>query len=622
MHQFTTEAAAALKAPLQNPAIERSILGALMLFPNEIERHAELITPNHFTCLPNRLLWDVIVQEWRTSGSADADILAHQLDAAGHLEVVGGSEALLAILEGVPHAGNLGREVEVLHELYVRRQVRDELRERLAVVSDVGQHWPEVARKLGEPIVAEGGRGASTLTAAELVAAHPEQREPLFDGLLRRGEVGTLVAPSKCGKSWLTYGAALAFVTGERWLGTFATPTGGGRVLLLDNELSPETLGFRLRRVSKSLGVDLGQLGERLRIATFRGRRCFLGDVASAIRSAGGVDLVVIDAAYRAYPPDFSENDNAQITGFFSTLVEIAETAQAGLLLIHHSTKGEQSGKSVRDVGAGAGAWSRATDLHIGLREHEAPDAVVFDGIVRSSPPIVPFVLQFDRDSMRWERNDELDPTALRGGRKSPEARESEKQAREEARRQATRDKQDQRVESVFNVHARTWLSPNQIKAHAGLSGAVVSESVVRLLARKVIVSRLSAKRAGAVEYLLTSSLAEVTEFERQATGRDDSPPHPPDDCPVPSAATGGSIAGQDSPVCPVRPVRGRKQAKQEGKQQRGKQARKQRHASPEGKRRSRGKSPEQSPEVVPEVIPAAVGDWQGEAVQTFVGAS
>jgi len=25
---------------------------------------------------------------------------------------------------------------------------------------------------------------------------------------------------------------------------------------------------------------------------------------------------------------------------------------------------------------------------------------------------------------------------------------------------------------------------------------------------------------------------------------------------------------------------------------------------------------------VVPEVIPAAVGDWQGEAVQTFVGAS
>jgi hypothetical protein len=331
--------------------------------------------------------------------------------------------------------------------------------------------------------------------------------------------------------------------------------------------------------------------------------------VASAIRSAGGVDLVVIDAAYRAYPPDFNENDNAAVTAFFGTLVEIAETAQAGLLLIHHSSKGEQSGKSIRDVGAGAGAWSRATDLHIGLREHEAPDAVVFDGIVRSSPPIVPFVLQFDRDSMRWERNDELDPTALRGGRKSPEARESEKQAREEARRQATRDKQDQRVESVFNVHARTWLSPNQIKAHAGLSGAVVSESVVRLLARKVIVSRLSAKRAGAVEYLLTSSLAEVTEFERQATGRDDSPPHPPDDCPVPSVATGGSIAGQDSPVRPVRPVRGRKQAKQ---------ARKQRHASPEGKRRSRGKSPEQSPEE----IPAAVGDWQGEAVQTFVGAS
>jgi hypothetical protein len=85
-----------------------------------------------------------------------------------------------------------------------------------------------------------------------------------------------------------------------------------------------------------------------------------------------------------------------------------------------------------------------------------------------------------------------------------------------------------------------------------------VKESLVRLLAAESVVSRENGKHSGSVEYLLASSLAEVTEFERQrdnATGQDKNPPHPPDGCPVPSRGADRVTERDDNPVCPVSPV-------------------------------------------------------------------
>jgi hypothetical protein len=232
--------------------------------------------------------------------------------------------------------------------------------------------------------------------------------------------------------------------------------------------------------------------------------------------------------------------------------------AKTGILLVHHSSKGDQSGKSVRDVGSGAGAWSRAADVHLGLREHEEPDAVVFDGVVRSWPPVEPFVMRFDRRTLTWGRDDDLDVSRLKGARKTTEQRAQDRDDAKRERAEETARKNDQKVMSVMTVHGRTWLTLNSIKAHARLSGSVVKESLVRLLAAESVVSRENGKHSGSVEYLLASSLAEVTEFERQrdnATGQDKNPPHPPDGCPVPSRGADRVTERDDNPVCPVSPV-------------------------------------------------------------------
>jgi len=122
--------------------------------------------------------------------------------------------------------------------------------------------------------------------------------------------------------------------------------------------------------------------------------------------------LVILDALYRFLPLDGEENSNETMTTVYNTLDLIAKRSGAGVVVVHHSSKGNQSDKSVTDVGAGGGAQSRAADTHLILRPHETDDAVVVDAAVRSFPPMAPFVIQNQRPG--WALAPDLDPTLLR----------------------------------------------------------------------------------------------------------------------------------------------------------------------------------------------------------------
>ena len=69
-------------------------------------------------------------------------------------------------------------------------------------------------------------------------------------------------------------------------------------------------------------------------------------------------------------------------------------------------------GTAVTDVGAGAGAQSRATDTHLVLRPHEEEGCVVLDAAVRSWPPVEPRCLRWTFPV--WNPDDSLDPEALK----------------------------------------------------------------------------------------------------------------------------------------------------------------------------------------------------------------
>lgn len=120
----------------------------------------------------------------------------------------------------------------------------------------------------------------------------------------------------------------------------------------------------------------------------------------------------MLDAFYRFLPAGSDENDNGTMASLYNAIDRHAERLGCCFALIHHSSKGNQSGKAVTDVGSGAGAQSRATDTHLVLRPHEEPDAVVLDAAVRSWPSLQAQVLRWDFPV--WNLAPDLDPGQLR----------------------------------------------------------------------------------------------------------------------------------------------------------------------------------------------------------------
>ena len=123
--------------------------------------------------------------------------------------------------------------------------------------------------------------------------------------------------------------------------------------------------------------------------------------------------MIILDAFYRFLPRGVDENDNAGIAYLYNTLDIYAKKLECCFVLVHHTSKGQQGGKNVTDVGAGAGSQSRATDAHIILRPHQEKKVIVLDGSVRTNFDLKPICLRWDFPV--WKHEPDLDPEDLEG---------------------------------------------------------------------------------------------------------------------------------------------------------------------------------------------------------------
>jgi hypothetical protein len=311
------------------------------------------------------------------------------------------------------------------------------------------------------------------MTAAALVANYPTNRPALVEGLLRRGEVGTLVNSAKSGKSWLLHQLALCVASGRDWLGMRVQ---AGKVLVLDLELHPEVLAFRMRSLAVAMELPEAVL-ERVDCIAGRGTGVTVRDLAQAAPQLGGYSLVVLDPLYRSFPDGTDENSNTDLTRIFDELDKAAEESGAAWLVSHHSSKGTQASKSVADVGAGAGAIARAADLHLVLRQHAVPGVSTLEAVVRSFPPVSPFCVTFDWPE--WQvASEELDPTDLAGAR--PTQGQKSKAASQDAADDA------EAVLAVLQAGSG-YMTKTRILAAVQLAGRYMHEKRVRAAVERLL---------------------------------------------------------------------------------------------------------------------------------------
>lgn len=248
------------------------------------------------------------------------------------------------------------------------------------------------------------------LRASELLASCPTLREPVIEGVLRRGEILNLIGATKAEKSWMMLDLCLSIAIGEPWLETFPTTQGG--VLLIDAELHRESLAHRVAIAAEARGLSPGDY-DNLHTTTLRGiRDVSLESVTEWIELHGqGMRFIAIDPLYRLLGRDKSENDNTSVGADYQLIDSAAGSTDAGMGIVHHASKGNQAHKQTTDVGSGAGSFSRACDAHLVIRPHKQEGHIVLDGEVRSFSRLHPTV--FRREFPVWRPTD-LDPTDIK----------------------------------------------------------------------------------------------------------------------------------------------------------------------------------------------------------------
>lgn len=229
---------------------------------------------------------------------------------------------------------------------------------------------------------------------------YPFMRDEIIVDLLRRSETLNIIAPPKAGKSWFGLNIAMNIIGGGQLFGRFQCKR--GKVLIIDNELHPETIASRIVAVSGALNIPVERTDVLIDYLPLRGKLTDLVQLEAKIENIRRreYNVVILDAFYKFYPADFDENSNSEMARLYTLLDAYAEHLDSALILIHHSSKGNQQGKSVTDMGAGAGAQSRACDAHVVLREHETPGVFIIETANRSFAPNPPFCARFSYP--RW----------------------------------------------------------------------------------------------------------------------------------------------------------------------------------------------------------------------------
>jgi RecA-family ATPase len=260
--------------------------------------------------------------------------------------------------------------------------------------------------------------GLRIKTLAEMEASFQGLNKPIIHGLLREGETMNIIAAPKVGKSWLVNSLSISIASGLDWLGF---KVDSGRVLLIDNELHENTTTYRYKEVSRAMAFETRFYNKNLTNISLRGHLQDLHALKTLFAEfrPGLFKVIIIDAFYRILPDGTDENDNGAIAKLYNSLDIYAAQLKCAFILIHHTSKGNQANKSVTDVGAGAGAQSRAVDTHLTLRAHEDDDTVVMDAATRSWPPLKSMVLR--KQHPLFEVDPNADPKALQGAEKKRE---------------------------------------------------------------------------------------------------------------------------------------------------------------------------------------------------------
>ena len=253
--------------------------------------------------------------------------------------------------------------------------------------------------------LAKAVRFPEPIDGADFLAENIPPPDWIIPDFFAKHYQGALFGKSKSRKSFFAIQLGLSVACGVKFLG-FPAPSRPRRVAYFNLELMPRFLQERLRAQTDALGV----IPERgfFKVYNLRGsagelRRVFTDDDDHIIRDNDltrqlrnfGIDLAIIDPRYKLMQGEEDENSAAGLRALLDFRTMLAD--ECGVLLIGHDPKGDVSGKSLLDRGAGSYTAMADDDCTVILSPNGyADNAVTVETIHRNRAPVVPFAALFD----------------------------------------------------------------------------------------------------------------------------------------------------------------------------------------------------------------------------------
>ena len=223
------------------------------------------------------------------------------------------------------------------------------------------------------------------------------KREILVEGLMKRGEIMTLQAPTKVGKTFQLMHMALAWSHGLEYLGFKATRPLS--ILFVDPELLQDEGEHRFRWVSQNVLLDTPATGQ-VAYVNLRGKEMMsasdpwhsLTCTLKELLKKRQFDIIIVDSIYQ-FQGDRDPNASAEVVRMMNQLKSVTEAhGKPSVIYVHHFAKGNPTLKTGLDRAAGSYAYNAAADsvvvisphaekdhyaVEFFLRHHKSPESIV-----------------------------------------------------------------------------------------------------------------------------------------------------------------------------------------------------------------------------------------------------
>lgn len=443
---------------------EERIVASALLLPKAIPDLLRKVRPDHFSEPRLRCAWRLFDKMHSDGVKLTQDTILHSL--LKHREEVGLDRIKELIVE-LPNGAHAKYYADQILDYDERDRARELLEYAALQCRNPGFSVDDILERVelrAAALRAKPTTGTPALKpvgVGDIITRNPALRPVVIDGLLRSGETANLIAASKVGKSFLAVGLAWSIATGRPWLGHEVEQ---GRVLILDNELHRETLASRLDAVARAMQIDFQEHTDDIEVLSLRSLGIDLLSLQHKLSiEPGRYKLIVFDALYRLIPDGTSENDNAQVMRLYNKLDELAAAWQTAIVVVHHSSKGDQTSKAVTDVGSGAGAISRAADTHLTIRPHDQDGLAVLESVCRSFKSPEPVSIRYEYPC--W------DVVAVKAELRKPKASNKDKQ----------RQADEEANTAVLAALDKRWGSESQVVRRTGMGWARIAKAVNRL---------------------------------------------------------------------------------------------------------------------------------------------